>query len=140
MLRTACLFLLLPACAQVYELPAPAPIADAGNDQLLRYFVPGVLVGLDGRASCDPLGRSIVHYEWWLHDWPSNSFASITSEDGVHATFTADVEGRFVVALAVEAGGLLSPPDEVLIEVRADAEHVIEPSVPDQNRCGEALD
>jgi hypothetical protein len=101
------------------------PVANAGEDQEATV---GDQVQLDGSASQDPDGIS-ERAEWegrssanltYLWSWvsrPTGSTASLSSPTSVNPTFSADVEGTFVVSLVVSDGMASSLPDEVTITV-----------------------
>lgn len=137
--RLFVLALLATGCGQRIDLPAPEPLADAGDDQLRLLRPGGTVIGLDARASCDPSGNPIEHYSWQLRERPNGTTTGV-GEDRVHTSFVADVVGRYVVTLIVSAAGVFSEPDEVVIELRDDLAADQPPTVPDRDRCGNALD
>lgn len=133
------IILVLAACGQPLELPEQAPLADAGNDQIRKLLPRGTTIGLDGSASCDPDGRMISTFEWTLASKPSGSSATLSRDSGLHVTFVADIEGRYLAELVVTADGIESTADEVVIELRTDLVTDIPPVTPSSNRCGDSL-
>jgi hypothetical protein len=101
------------------------PIANAGPDQQVAL---GALVQLSGAGSSDPDGSSgavgvsgasttALTYLWSFDSRPAGSTATLSSSTVVNPTFTADVEGTFVVRLVVSDGMASSAPDLVTITV-----------------------
>lgn len=70
-------------------------------------------VTLNGSQSLDPEGESIT-YAWSFISIPTGSSASITNANQATASFTTDVEGSYVVSLAV-SDGTNSNSDQVTI-------------------------
>jgi len=91
--------------------PNSAPTADAGEDQ--SVFVSDV-VTLNGSASADPDGDALL-YSWRFVSRPAGSSAALQNAETVNPTFTADVEGDFVIELLVGDGELDSDPDTVTV-------------------------
>ncbi|MBL4713820.1 MAG: hypothetical protein JKY64_04770 [Alcanivorax sp.] len=91
--------------------PNSAPTADAGQDQ--SVFVSDV-VNLNGSASADPDGDALL-YSWRFVSRPAGSSAALQDAETVNPTFTADVEGDFVIELLVGDGELDSDPDTVTV-------------------------
>lgn len=89
-----------------------APIADAGVDQSVAV---GNTVGLDGSGSYDPNGSALT-YTWTFTERPLGSTSTITQDGTADASFLADVEGTFTVALVVDDGTVSSAPDSVQIQ------------------------
>ncbi len=131
--------ILASACAQPIDLPPELPLADAGDDQLRQLLPGGRTVGLDGRASCDPLGEHVAVFRWRLLSVPEGSAAELDQADSVHPSFLADLAGRYSALLIVEADGRESQPDEVTVELRDELAEDFPPSVPTADRCGEEL-
>ncbi len=100
---------MIPAVATAQNSP---PIADAGPDQAV--FV-GDPVQLDGTASFDPDGDPIVLYVWVMESMPVGSSAGFDSPFNPTPTFSADIEGEYVVSLVVNDGELDSVADTVRI-------------------------
>lgn len=91
--------------------PNSAPTADAGEDQ--SVFVTDA-VTLNGSASADPDGDALL-YSWRFVSRPAGSSAALQNAETVNPTFTADVEGDFVIELLVGDGELDSDPDTVTV-------------------------
>jgi len=87
------------------------PIADAGPDQNVST---GVTVVLDGSASSDPDGDIITYY-WQFVSLPSGSFATLNNPSIVNPSFTADVDGTYILSLVVSDGTHTSSPDYVTV-------------------------
>jgi hypothetical protein len=137
--RVAMMLCCLSACGQLAETPEVLPLADAGNDQLRRFVGYPLLIGLDARGSCDPLGNDIDSYSWTLSTRPRDSQAILAAANTQHPTFFADIEGRYEVNLVVAAHGVASETDRALIEFRSGLAQDTAPTVPLRNRCGEKL-
>ncbi len=89
-----------------------APVANTGDDQTLHV---GGTVQLDGTGSSDPEGSPLT-YAWTFVSRPNGSTANLDQANTSKPSFTADVVGRYVVALVVRDGALDSAADEVQIE------------------------
>ncbi len=87
-----------------------APIANPGLDQSVLI---GDLVILDGSASSDADNDSLL-YSWSLTT-PPGSTASLSDPFVISPTFTADVNGTYIVQLIVNDGIVDSTPVNVLI-------------------------
>jgi alpha-tubulin suppressor-like RCC1 family protein len=88
-----------------------APVANAG---LLQNTDTGSLVALSGVASSDANGDALT-YAWSFVSKPAGSNASLSSATAAKPTFVADVDGSYVVRLAVNDGALTSAPSTVTI-------------------------
>lgn len=77
-----------------------APIANAGAAQSVLV---GSVVALDGSASGDANGNALT-YKWSLTSKPTGSSALLSNTTAIKPTFTADVEGAYVVSLTVNDG------------------------------------
>jgi len=84
------------------------PVAEAGPNQEVET---GKLVTLDGGGSSDPDGDTIT-YSWSL-EVPAGSSAQLGGATTKSATFTADVDGKYVARLIVNDGMLDSDSDTV---------------------------
>lgn len=87
------------------------PVAHAGVDQNISV---GDVVQLNGAASFDADGDALT-YSWSFVSRPAGSGANLSNPLAVNPTFTADVEGTFVVRLVVSDGSVSSSPDEVTV-------------------------
>jgi hypothetical protein len=90
---------------------APAPTANAGADETAAVGLP---IALDGSASDSPTGIP-VSYQWTLSEKPAGSTASLTNPTSVRPSFTPDVAGSYTATLVVQANGVSSPPDAVVV-------------------------
>ena len=88
-----------------------APSASAGDDQ--SVLVSDVVV-LDGSASFDPDGDDLS-FAWQLISKPLGSQASLLGADTVSPSFTADIEGLYLVELVVDDDVLFSQSDTTTI-------------------------
>jgi cytochrome c553 len=88
-----------------------APNADAGSDQNLTT---GSIVTLDGSGSQDPDDDPLT-YLWAMASKPAGSTAALSSATQSKPSFTADVDGTYVVQLVVNDGTADSAPDTVTI-------------------------
>jgi hypothetical protein len=135
--------LALVGCADAVEVPLPAPVAEAGMDQVrfLQADSDGTLrLGLDGRASCDPLGEALVEAHWEVLVAPAGAtFVWEESENPLRHHLTVQRAGEYVVGLTVQTHDRVSDPDVVTIEVRGGegTDRVLPP--PQTDACGGAL-
>jgi len=90
-----------------------APVANAGVD---RSAAPSRPITLDGTASHDP-NKSTVTYSWRIVEQPPGSHPTLTNATSATPIFTADVAGRYVLALTCSDGSLTSTVDQVVIVV-----------------------
>jgi len=88
-----------------------APSAQAGDDVLV---IKGNLVTLNGSSSTDPEDDEIT-YAWTLISSPAGSTATLTGADTETPSLTPDMEGLYVVQLAVSDFIGPSLPDSVEI-------------------------
>lgn len=89
-----------------------APVAEAGVDQSVAV---GTTVQLDGSSSYDPNGADLT-YAWTFTGRPDGSTATLTQDGTAAASFVADVEGSYVVALVVDDGLVTSAPDTLHVQ------------------------
>jgi hypothetical protein len=92
-----------------------APRANAGPD---NSAAPGRAITLDGTASRDP-NNTAVTYSWRIVEQPPGSRPTLTNATSARPTFTADLAGRYVIALVCSDGSLTSTVDQVVIIVAA---------------------
>lgn len=88
-----------------------APVANAGPDQNVST---SSLVTLDGSGSSDADGDTLT-YSWSLVSMPDGSAATLSDSTVVGPTFTADVDGTYVISFVVNDGTADSSPDTVTI-------------------------
>ena len=90
-----------------------SPVAEAGADETVHI---GSLVTLSGGSSTDPDENYPLTYAWTLIATPADSQAILINADTVNPSFTADINGEYVVELIVtDAAGWMSLPDTVTI-------------------------
>lgn len=106
-----------------------APVANAGPDQNIATTT---LVTLNGSASSDSDGDTIS-YSWLLTTAPTGSNASLSNQTSVSPTFTADVDGSYVVQLTVNDGIVDSATDAVTIVATTANSAPTANAGPDQN-------
>jgi len=110
------------------------------GDGFAIVYAASTAIGLDGRASCDPEGDSILGYLWVLTSYPGGARTEIERPDSLHASFVAPAPGQYSVTLTVRTADRVSEPDEVAVEVRDDLATDLPPTVPARNLCGDRLD
>jgi hypothetical protein len=88
-----------------------APIANAGPDQNVDTGIP---VTLDGSQSSDANSDTLT-YSWSITSKPGESSPTLSGENTVNPTFTADKGGAYEITLIVNDGKLNSAPDRVII-------------------------
>jgi hypothetical protein len=89
-----------------------SPIAVGGSDQSIS--VPK-LIQLDGSSSVDPAGFDLS-YSWTFKSIPSGSSVVLSDSKIVNPTFTPDLEGDYVLNLAID-NGRISSSSEVTISL-----------------------
>jgi hypothetical protein len=87
------------------------PVADAGQDQRIK---PTSLVSLNGSGSSDADGDTLT-YNWSFVSLPAGSSANLSDPASQTPTFTADLNGTYVLSLSVNDGTLSSGTDTVKI-------------------------
>ena len=101
-----------PATLTITALSAnQAPVAHAGEDQTVTT---GSVVQLDGSASSDPDGDPLT-YTWSITSKPAGSTAALSDPVAGNPSFTADMEGTYVLRLIVNDGDLDSVPDTIAV-------------------------
>ena len=90
-----------------------APRANAGPD---ASAAPARPITLDGSASRDP-NNTTVTYSWRIVEQPPGSHPTLTNATSAKPTFTADVPGRYVLALTCSDGSMTSTVDQMVIIV-----------------------
>jgi len=98
-----------------------APVAVA---KYSRSVMIGELVTLDGAESSDPNGDLII-YAWSFSVAPAGNTASIVAADTAYPRFIPNVEGTYIVQLAV-SDGLLSAADTVEIVSFTETNYIID--------------
>jgi len=106
-----------------------APVAKAGSDQNVRT---GSTVTLEGSSSTDADSDSLS-YSWQMIGEPSGSTATLSSSSAVKPTFTADVDGTYVLSLVVNDGTTDSAADTVTITATTGNAAPVANAGPDQN-------
>ncbi len=96
-----------------------APVADAGDDQLVQM---GTTVLLDGSKSSDA-DLDTLSYTWRFNSVPEASLASFVDTTDPQPTFLADKSGQYVIELTVEDESHKSSIDEVMITVIDETVH-----------------
>jgi hypothetical protein len=93
--------------------PPVEPVADAGGDVVVMA---GETAWLDGTASYDPMGGSLV-YLWQVLSAPYGSAPVLLTADTPTVDLLTDVDGTYVLELGVQnAAGLWdSTPDLVIV-------------------------
>ena len=90
-----------------------APVANAGTDQ---NVISSTIVNLDGSSSSDADGDGLS-YAWSFISKPAGSTATFDNAQFVNPSFTADIEGSYVISLVVNDGLESSASDTVQVEV-----------------------
>ncbi|MFQ3220924.1 MAG: hypothetical protein ACI96W_003306, partial [Paraglaciecola sp.] len=90
-----------------------APQAVVGSNQLVLV---GALVQLDGSSSFDP-DEDMLEFDWTIASIPSGSNATISDTTSATPNFVPDLEGLYVLNLAVS--DYIGPGIPALVEVTA---------------------
>ncbi|MDD2789139.1 MAG: PKD domain-containing protein [Sulfurimonas sp.] len=94
---------------------ANIPVANAGPDQNVLL---DSTVTLDGSASTDADGDALT-YSWRISEKPLASTAELVNSTQANPTFTADLNGTYVIELLVNDTMANSAPDTVTITAYA---------------------
>jgi predicted aspartyl protease len=106
-----------------------APMASAGPDQNIATTS---VVTLNGNASSDA-DVDAISYSWSLTTVPSGSDALLVNTTNVSPTFTADIDGSYIVQLIVNDGTIDSTADTVTIAAATANSAPMASAGPDQN-------
>jgi len=106
-----------------------APLADAGLDLNVET---GTLVVLDGSGSSDPEGGTLT-YSWTLVSKPAGSSVSLLEPTLVNPSFTADLDGSYLLSLVVSDTTMTSTADTVTITAATTNFSPVANAGPDQN-------
>ena len=87
------------------------PVANAGVDQNITTTS---TVTLNGSSSSDA-DSDLLPYNWSITSKPAGSSATLSSTTTASPTFTADVDGSYVVQLIVNDGKVNSVADTVTV-------------------------
>ena len=93
-------------------IPNKAPVANAGTDQSVDEEV---TVTLDGSASSDPDGNSLIF------KWKAPAGVTLSSESATKPTFVApkvEKDTSYTFSLVVNDGLIDSPADQVVVQVK----------------------
>jgi PKD repeat protein len=90
------------------------PVANAGND---IDIVLGTTAHLDGTASSDPDGDSIISYQWQMVSAPAASSLGYWTSALATPSLVPDLPGTYIISLVVGDGVSLSVTDEMFINV-----------------------
>jgi lysophospholipase L1-like esterase len=88
-----------------------APVANAGQNQ---HTATGSLVTLDGSGSSDADG-DVLAYSWTFLAKPAGSSAALSDPTAARPSFTADLEGNYLLRLVVDDGRVQSQADTVTV-------------------------
>ncbi|ABV37195.1 hypothetical protein Ssed_2588 [Shewanella sediminis HAW-EB3] len=77
-----------------------APVANAGIDQTVMS---AVVVTLDASGSSDADGDTL-NYQWTFISLPDGSVAALNGASSANPSFSADIDGSYVIALTVSDG------------------------------------
>ena len=92
------------------------PLANAGPDLTVQT---GTSVSLDGRNSTDADDQTLT-FNWIFFTRPNDSTANLNDASLAAPSFTADLDGQYVLALIVNDGIVDSEPDTVIVTSSSD--------------------
>lgn len=95
------------------------PLADAGADQ---NVLTSSIVTLDGSGSSDADNDNLT-YSWNLTSKPTGSNATLSNITVTNPTFTADIDGTYIIQLIVNDGTENSNADSVTITSETDTRY-----------------
>jgi hypothetical protein len=93
------------------ETANSVPVADAGPDQNVAT---NSIVSLNGSASSDA-DNDGLSYQWAIQTKPQGSAAQLDDATAGTPSFTADVDGTYVISLTVNDGTENSAPNDVTV-------------------------
>lgn len=93
------------------ETANSVPVANAGPDQNVAT---NSIVSLNGSASSDADNEGLS-YQWAIQTKPEGSAAQLDDATATTPSFTADVDGTYVITLTVNDGAVDSAPDTVSV-------------------------
>ncbi len=93
------------------ETANSVPVANAGPDQNVAT---NSIVSLNGSASSDADNEGLS-YQWAIQTKPEGSAAQLDDATATTPSFTADVDGTYVITLTVNDGAVDSAPDSVSV-------------------------
>ena len=93
------------------ETANSVPVAEAGPDQNVAT---NSIVSLNGAASSDADNEGLS-YQWEIQTKPEGSAAQLDDATAATPSFTADVDGTYVVSLTVNDGKVDSSPDNLSV-------------------------
>ncbi|MBW6520351.1 MAG: PKD domain-containing protein [Desulfoarculaceae bacterium] len=106
-----------------------APVANAGPDQNVAT---GSMITLNGSGSSDADG-DLLTYAWDFSSIPSGSTATLSDSTSAKPTYTADLDGTYVLSLIVNDGTADSAADTVTVTATIVNAVPVANAGPDQN-------
>ena len=105
------------------------PVAGAGPDQSVNT---GDTVTLDGSESLDP-DEDLITYQWEFTERPNGSAAALSDTTVVNPSFTADLDGVYLLTLTVSDPDGLQSSDSIAVTSETANSAPIANAGPDQN-------